>query len=452
MEFKGKNVVVIGTGISGVGASKLLLESGACVYLYEGNASAKKEDILQKIDYDDRINVCIANYPENVDLVVASPGVPMDSKDVLHYVDKGIKVIGEIELAYLFEKGKVMAITGTNGKTTTTTLVGEIMSAYNEKTFVVGNIGNPYTNEVIKTSEDSVTVAEISSFQLETAYTFAPKVSAILNITPDHLNRHKTMEAYVAFKESICKNQTKDDTVVLNLDDEYLKDFNPTNVNVVYFSRKKRPNVGAYMDGDVIMYTDGTKDYEIVKVTDMQIIGAHNYENVMAAVCMCVAMKVPFEVIRKAIKAFKGVEHRIEFVRNLNDVIYYNDSKGTNPDASIKAIEAMVRPTILIAGGYDKGVGFDEFTAKFKGKVKLLVLFGDTTKLIIESAKKNGFDNIIVCDNLENAVKVCFENAKPGDAVLLSPACASWDMFTGYEQRGRLFKDYVNSVGEIPHL
>lgn len=449
MDLYNKKVLVVGTGISGVGAATLLEKAGAVVILYDANEKLLAKDIYEKLPKDTSIEVRIGEPVYDAQLLVISPGVPVDSELVLEYKNKNVPVWGEIELAYNFEKGKVIAITGTNGKTTTTTLVGEIMKAYRDKTFVVGNIGNPYTNEVLNTSEDSYTVAEISSFQLETIHKFAPAISAILNITPDHLNRHKTMENYVAVKESICSNQSSDSVCVVNYDDEYLKDFAPDNCKVVHFSRKIKPQVGAYMNGDVIMYTDGKQDISIVNVHDMQIIGTHNYENVMAAVAITINMGVPVDIIIDTILGFKGVEHRIEYVNTINGVTYYNDSKGTNPDASIKAIEAMTKPTVLIAGGYDKKSEFDDFILAFNGKIKKLVLLGVTKEKIADTAKKYGFTDYVFANDLKEAVDLCFECAVNGDAVLLSPACASWDMFTGYEQRGRLFKEYVNMHGNV---
>ena len=323
------------------------------------------------------------------------------------------------------------------------------MKKYNNQTFVVGNIGNSYTSEVLKTTKDSYTVAEISSFQLETIREFAPKGSAILNITPDHLNRHYTMENYAAVKESITKNQWKvreDDYCVLNYDDKVLREFGKTIKTPVYFSRKEKPSKGAYLDGRIIRYFDGKDDYEVMSVDDMHLFGNHNYENVMAAIAMTIEAGVPLNIIINVIKDFMGVEHRIEYVRDKNGVRYYNDSKGTNPDSSIKALEAMSRPTILIAGGYDKHSEFDEFIEAFDNKVKLMVLLGQTADKIEETAVRHGFTNIIKTDSLEKAVKICAENAVSGDVVLLSPACASWGMFKNYEERGKLFKEYVNSL------
>lgn len=453
MDLTDKKVVVVGTGVSGMGAVKLLSETSADITLYDGNDKADRDEILKKIPDDCDLRLIIGEMPDEVvketDLLVISPGVPIDSDIVKLFEKENVPVWGEIELAYNFEKGTVFAITGTNGKTTTTTLVGEIMKKYNNQTFVVGNIGNSYTSEVLKTTKDSYTVAEISSFQLETIREFAPKGSAILNITPDHLNRHYTMENYAAVKESITKNQWKvreDDYCVLNYDDKVLREFGKTIKNPVYFSRKEKPSKGAYLDGRIIRYFDGKNDYEVMSVDDMHLFGNHNYENVMAAIAMTIEAGVPLNIIINVIKDFMGVEHRIEYVRDKNGVRYYNDSKGTNPDSSIKALEAMSRPTILIAGGYDKHSEFDEFIEAFDNKVKLMVLLGQTADKIEETAVRHRFTNIIKTDSLEKAVKICAENAVSGDVVLLSPACASWGMFKNYEERGKLFKEYVNSL------
>lgn len=453
MDLTDKKVVVVGTGVSGMGAVKLLSETSADITLYDGNDKADRDEILKKIPDDCDLRLIIGEMPDEVvketDLLVISPGVPIDSDIVKLFEKENVPVWGEIELAYNFEKGTVFAITGTNGKTTTTTLVGEIMKKYNNQTFVVGNIGNSYTSEVLKTTKDSYTVAEISSFQLETIREFAPRGSAILNITPDHLNRHYTMENYAAVKESITKNQWKvreDDYCVLNYDDKVLREFGKTIKNPVYFSRKEKPSKGAYLDGRIIRYFDGKDDYEVMSVDDMHLFGNHNYENVMAAIAMTIEAGVPLNIIINVIKDFMGVEHRIEYVRDKNGVRYYNDSKGTNPDSSIKALEAMSRPTILIAGGYDKHSEFDEFIEVFDNKVKLMVLLGQTADKIEETAVRHGFTNIIKTDSLEKAVKICAENAVSGDVVLLSPACASWGMFKNYEERGKLFKEYVNSL------
>ncbi len=450
MNLEGKKVVVVGTGVSGIGSAGLLERVGARVVIYDGNGKLDKNAVLAKLPTETEAEIVIGELTDDVlsetELAVISPGVPIDSPVVRRFEEAKIPVWGEIELAYNYEKGTVYAITGTNGKTTTTTLVGEIMRAFNEKTFVVGNIGTSYTGETLRTSADSVTVAEISSFQLESTHDFAPKGTAILNITPDHLDRHYTMENYIAVKESITRNQGSDGFCVLNYDDEVLREFGKTLHDPIYFSRKAKLEKGAYLDGTMIKYADGMKVTDIIDVNDMFIFGSHNYENVMAAAAIAINAGVPVKVITDTVKNFKGVEHRIEFVREKDGVVYYNDSKGTNPDSSIKALEAMSRPTLLIAGGYDKHSEFDGFIDAFEGKVKFMALIGATAPKIEKTALARGFDRVLRADSLEEAVKICSEHAKSGDAVLLSPACASWDMFKSYEERGRLFKEYVGRL------
>lgn len=442
MELKGKKTAVIGLGKSGLAAYKLLKKMGADICLYDGN---KNFDIA---DYD--VPAYLGDFPEEVfaglDCAVFSPGVPLDIPVAEFLKKKKIPIIGEIELAWLMEKGKVVGITGTNGKTTTTTLTGEIMKAYQENTFVVGNIGNPYTKEVLKTTPDSVTVAEISSFQLETIDRFCPKVSAILNITPDHLNRHKTMECYIDMKFAITKNQGQDELCVLNYEDEVLrKRAEELSCRVAFFSSKRKITNGLYQNEnrDIV---DGDTGVVLMNMKDSNIPGDHNCENIMAAILITREMGVPMEVILSAVKSFQAVEHRVEFVKTVNGVDYYNDSKGTNPDAAIKGIQSMDKPTVLIGGGYDKGGEFDEWIQAFDGKVKKLILIGATAKRIAETADRLGFENYEMAETLEEAVKRAEQTAQKGDAVLLSPACASWDMFDSYEQRGNLFKEYVRSL------
>ena len=450
MDLKDKKVMVVGTGISGIGAIKLLNKVGADCIIYDSNAKLTTKAVESKLN-ENKAQIIIGELPSDitktVELLVISPGVPIDSPIVEEFKKAGVPVWGEIELAYNYDKGRIIAITGTNGKTTTTALVGQIIKAYNEKTFVVGNIGNSYTGEVLNTEKDSYTVAEISSFQLETVHEFHPVVSAILNITPDHLNRHHTMECYAHTKERIAMKQTKADVCVLNMEDEELYRFGKEcNASVVWFSSKRKPYKGAYLDGNNIRYTDGTQDRIMLNVHDMNLLGTHNYENVCAAIAIAEAIGIPEDIIIEQVKCFKAVEHRIEYVAVKNEVWYYNDSKGTNPEASVKAIEAMVRPTILIGGGYDKGSDFDMYVKAFKGKVKLLVLLGQTADKIAETCEKYGFTDYVKATTLEEAVSVCAANAQKGDAVLLSPACASWGMFDNYEQRGDMFKEYVNRL------
>ena len=448
-----KKIVVIGSGVSGVGAVKLLEAAGAVPTLYDSNEKLTEAEVRKRLPEGSKCKVVLGEFPENLkketELVVLSPGVPVDLPLVEELRTNGAAIWGEVELAYHFGKGKIAAITGTNGKTTTTTLVGEIFKSYYPEVFVVGNIGTAYTQEALKMTDNSVIAAEISSFQLETIENFHPKVSAILNITPDHLNRHHTMQCYIETKEKIAENQTRDDTCVLNYDDEETRRFGGScKASVLYFSREHILDQGVYMDGTAIVYADESVWTKICDVSELKLLGTHNYENVMAAVAIAAAMGVPFPYIRETVIHFTAVEHRIEFVAEKKGVAYYNDSKGTNTDASIKAVQAMNRPTIVIGGGYDKHVTFDDWIACFGDKVKWLVLLGQTANQIAETAKKHGFTHIVFTESLEEAVQVCAGKAESGDAVLLSPACASWGMFDNYEQRGRMFKDYVRALPE----
>lgn len=448
MEWNNKIVLVAGSGKSGIGAADLLKKLGASVIIYDGNEKLKKEDILLKLENSENVDVILGELQkciiEKVDLMVLSPGIAIDAPFVNQVKEAGVPIWGEIELAYVVAKGKLAAITGTNGKTTTTALVGEILSDYFSHVDVVGNIGNPYTSTALDTDENSVTVAEISSFQLETIHTFKPDVSAVLNITPDHLNRHYTMECYTDVKMSISKNQEKEQPVILNYEDEILRNYAPKVQNkIIWFSSKRKLEQGIFLDGRNIIYKDGNESKVITTTDDTTLVGIHNIENIMAAIGITIHMGVPAEVIREAIRKFKAVPHRIEYVDTIDDVIYYNDSKGTNTDASIKAIQAMRRPTILIAGGYDKKVSFDDWAKEFGDKIKCLVVLGQTANQIADTVRKFGFEKIIFTNSLEEAVEECRKTAVPGDAVLLSPACASWGMFDNYEQRGDLFKELV---------
>ncbi len=450
MELRDKKVCVVGAGMSGMGAVKILNGVGAEVILYEGNAKADRGEIeanIGALKADIHIGEISDEIIAGLDLAVISPGVPIDGEIVKRFDAAKVPVWGEIELAYNYERGSVVAITGTNGKTTTTALEAKIIGACNSECQVVGNIGRSYTGAAFTTTAKSVTVAEISSFQLETVHKFHPKVSAILNITPDHLDRHYTMENYAYTKEKIAMNQTKDDVCVLNYDDEMLREYAKVcPATVVFFSRLTDLDDGVCMDGDNIVYKTGGRSQLVCNVKEMHLIGAHNYENVMAAVGICIAMGIEMKIISSVVKDFKAVEHRIEYVAEKDGVVYYNDSKGTNPEAAVKAIEAMTRPTILIGGGYDKKSDFDVYVNAFEGRVKLLVLMGQTSEKIAAAARSVGFNNIIMADSLEEVVNICAQEAVPGDAVLLSPACASWGMFKNYEQRGDMFKEYVKRL------
>lgn len=449
MELEGKRVLVAGTGISGIGAANLLTEAGIETVLYDGNEALNKEEIRQRVKHP--VEVILGELTDEMieafDLMVLSPGISVNAPFVQKFKEHKIPVWSEIELAYYFSRGEIAAITGTNGKTTTTALVGEIVKCQYDSSFVVGNIGIPYTNVALDTKEESVIVAEISSFQLETIQQFRPKVSAVLNITPDHLDRHGTVECYADTKLKIAMNQTENEYCVLNYDDPTTRAMGMRIKAVpVYFSRLEKLEKGVYLDGDdFVISWNGTRQV-ICTMQDINLLGGHNHENILAAIAISYFMGVKPEAILEGVRKFKGVAHRIEFVAEINGVAYYNDSKGTNPDAAIKGIQAMNRPTYLIGGGYDKKSTYDEWIDAFDGKVKSLILLGQTAEKIAKTAKEHGFDQIVMVDSLEEAVSYAADHAEEGDAVLLSPACASWGMFKNYEVRGDQFKEFVHRL------
>lgn len=452
MNFE-KDVLVAGAGVSGIGAAQLLLDLGAQVVLYDGNEKLDVDAVRGKFAADAKLSVVkgamTKELAESVALCVISPGIPLEVPFVAVLKEAGVPIWSEIELAFKAGKGRLAAITGTNGKTTTTALVGAIFKNAVESAFIVGNIGIPYTQEALNMREDSMTVVECSSFQLETIIDFKPQVSAILNITEDHLNRHFTMDNYAAIKEQIAMNQDENGCVVLNYEDERLRTWGESlNIPVLFFSSQRALENGVSMEGDLLVLKQDGKRIEFVRTGEMKIIGVHNYENAMAAIGIAYAMGVEVEVIRKTLREFKAVEHRIEYVAEKKGVIYYNDSKGTNPDAAIKAVQAMERPTILIAGGYDKQSEYDEWIECFGDRIRHMILMGVTAPKIEACAKKHGFTAMTNVASMEEAVKVAADLAEAGDAVLLSPACASWDMFPNFEVRGEIFKKCVNELPE----
>lgn len=450
MDFKDKKVLVSGIAKSGISAAGLLKKLGADVTVQDAKTEDKLGDVTDELR-SQGFNLYLGANPdaiiEDMDILVMSPGVPTDLPFVNKAREKNIPVIGEIELAYMFCKSPVIGITGTNGKTTTTTLAGDICKAYFENTFVVGNIGNPFADITFETKDDGVVVAELSSFQLETINEFKPKVSAVLNITPDHLNRHHTLENYIAAKERVFENQDESDFCILNYNDEITRKMaDKTKADVIFFSLGGKITEGIYSDEKSIYINALGYNEKVVDIDELKILGGHNVENAMAAIGCCAAIGVPLDIIRKVLKEFTAVEHRIEYVRTINDIEFYNDSKGTNPDASIKAVEAMKRPICIIAGGYDKGSDFTEWIDTFKGRVKFVAVIGAVKDKITATLDKASFTNYKIADTFEEAIDLCYKNAVPGDCVLLSPACASWDMFKSYEQRGEIFKEYVKKL------
>lgn len=449
-EFKGKKVLVVGMGRSGLAAAEALMDQGAVITLQDSKENCVDDKTLERYKAYG-IRCCFGAKPddaETYDVVVISPGVPKELDFVKKAVSNGAELIGELELAYRIGSGTYIAITGTNGKTTTTTLVGEIFKASGRKTEVVGNIGIPVASKAIDAADDEWLVTETSSFQLDTIRDFRPKVSAILNLAPDHLDRHKTYENYIAAKARIFENQTKEDFLILNHDDEdTIKLAAQSKAVVIPFSRSLELKIGAFVHDGMITIADLAENtHEICRADELLIPGTHNLENALAAAAVAFFAGIDTKTIATVLKEFKGVEHRIEDCGEIDGVRYINDSKGTNPDAAEKAIKAMKENILLIAGGYDKGSDFTEFAKLFEGRVKHVLLLGTTAVKIKEAAEKAGYTETTIMKDMPACVLEASRLAEPGDVVLLSPACASWDMYDSYEQRGRHFKECVEAL------
>ncbi|KAF1084863.1 UDP-N-acetylmuramoylalanine--D-glutamate ligase [Sporotomaculum syntrophicum] len=450
MDIKGKRFLVVGAGRSGIAVAGFLLRKGAVVMLTDNREIVSLDNALDEL-VQAGLQTALGIYPdvrEGVfDAVVVSPGVPPDVPPVAVARQCGIPVLGELELAYRFASAPMVAITGTNGKTTTTTLVGEIFRAAGLRTMVGGNIGLPLVDVVEEYGPSDMIVAEVSSFQLETADRFRPRVAVILNITPDHMDRHGTMENYTAAKARIFARQEPDDFTVLNYDDPRTRALaDSTCGKVIFFSRKHNLEEGVLVRGDMITVRQMGVDTDIISAREVAIPGLHNLENSLAAVAAACALGVAPEVLARTLRSFPGVEHRLEAVAQKNGVLYINDSKGTNPDASIKALEAYAQPIVLLAGGRNKGNDFTEYARLIKQKVRALVVLGECAGEIEQAARAAGCNNILRAPNFREAVIMAHNLAQPGDVVLLSPACASWDMFNNYEERGDLFREIVNSL------
>lgn len=446
-----KNVLIVGMGNSGKAASQAMVKLGAKVSVQD---SKKEEDIdpqLLTFLKNKNVTCYFGSEPEDMgvfDMLILSPGVPPDLEFINEAKQKGAEIIGELEIAYRVGHGHYVAITGTNGKTTTTTLVGEIYKAAGRKTYVVGNIGVAVISKALSAEEDSWLITETSSFQLETIKYFRPDISAILNLTPDHMDRHKTMEKYGQAKAEIFKNQTSDQYCIINIDDERCyKLASGCRARVIPFSRQKQLETGAFIKNGNIVVRDGSgKTVKICGADELKIMGSHNLENALAAAAVSYFGGIDPQIIGKTLKEFRGVEHRLELCNEIDGIRFVNDSKGTNPDAAVKAIEAMKENIILIAGGYDKDASYDKLISSFEGRVKALLLMGKTATKIKEAAEKAGFTSSIILKDMEACVREAYRIAKPGDVVLLSPACASWDMYTSFEQRGRHFKSCVQAL------
>ncbi len=452
MDFINKKVLVCGMAKSGITAAKLLHELGAVVTVTDIKPLEAFKGALSQLEQLN-IKFALGGSPDTLvkeqDLLVISPGVPIDVPFLNLARSLGIPIWGEVELAYSLSKAPVYAITGTNGKTTTTALTGQIFFSHNKETKVVGNIGVPFCSKVQETPEEGCFVVEISSFQLESIVSFKPKVAAVLNITPDHINRHYTLENYIAMKERIFENQDETDYLVLNYDCGYCRDMaKRAKARVIFFSVQSLLIEGVYVKGEKIVANINGTTEEIINVNELQILGEHNVENALAAVAISICGGVPVEIIRQELRAFKGVEHRIEYVTTINDVDFYNDSKATNVDAALKALYAMKRPIVLIAGGRDKDLDFAPLIKLAKEKVRHIVLIGEAANKIEDVCKAYGFDSYERANSLRSAVELALAKSEQGECVLLAPACASFDMFDSYEQRGNMFKAFVHELSE----
>jgi UDP-N-acetylmuramoylalanine--D-glutamate ligase len=452
-DFNGKRILIVGLGKSGAAIVDALALSGAELSAQDSRGiECFEPDFINRLK-DNNIACYFGKSPEpyeKFDMLILSPGVPPGLEFIKQARLSGSEVIGEMELAYMLSKGSFAAITGTNGKTTTTALTGEIFKRAKKDTYVVGNIGVAAVSAAKHTNDDSWLVTEVSSFQLETIKDFKPRVSAVLNITPDHLDRHGDMKGYTDAKAAIFKNQDESDYFVVNHDDKAAFALAKRCVaKVMPFSRITELAFGAYISGGalVIRGADG-ESTEICKVDEVLIKGGHNLENALAATAIAYCASIPYSAIREALKSFRGVPHRLEPCGEKKGVMFINDSKGTNPDAAVKAIEAIDGSIILIAGGYDKNSDYDGFISAFNGKVKYLLLLGDTAETIKKTAESMGFMNSVILGNMKKCVNEAFKLAKSGDTVLLSPACASWDMYGNFEERGEDFKNCVRELGK----
>jgi len=451
--IKDKKVLVVGLGKSGIAAIEAMIKLQADVAVQDSKTEdAVDTDLLTYLREND-VECYFGRTPDDMtqfDMLVLSPGVPPELAFIEKAKSAGAEIIGELEVAYRFGKGQYVALTGTNGKTTTTTLVGEIFEKAGKETHVVGNIGVAVVSKSLDVDDDAWLVTETSSFQLETICDFKPVVSAVLNLTPDHLNRHKTMENYGAAKARIFENQDESQYLVINYDDKICFDLaKDCKAKVVPFSRLEELEFGAFVkDGYIVIKNEQGELIKFCKTDELHIPGTHNLENALAAAAIAYFAGLDADVITAALVEFQGVEHRIEFCGEVDGVRFVNDSKGTNPEASIKAIDAMKGGVVLIAGGYDKGSTFDELIKAFNGKVKHMVLLGKTAPVIKETAEKLGFTASVIVENMEQCVSEGFRLAEKGDTVLLSPACASWDMYKSFEQRGDHFKECVKNLGK----
>ena len=449
MELKDKRVLVVGLGRSGVAAAFFLQDRGARVSVSDAKSEAQLEKEIPAL-LDRGISLEVGHHSERTfrdqDLIVVSPGVPSDQPQLQHARALGIPIVGEVELACRFLQGRIIAITGSNGKTTTTTLAGDILGKSGKKTLVGGNIGTPVISLVGQSSPEHLVVLEISSFQLETIQQFKPWIAAILNITPDHLDRHHTFQAYVDAKSRIFENQQAGDFALLNADDPTCTGLkNKGKAALYWFSRKQPVESGAFLRDDRIIFRNAGRETPVLPISDIQLKGAHNLENVLAAVAVGMLAGCEPQQVRKAVAEFGGVEHRLEPAGQVNGVAYYNDSKATNVDATIKALESFSGNIHIILGGKDKGSDYAVLVPLLRQRAKGAYLIGAAAEKI--ASQIQGATRIVQSGTLDRALRQASEAAVAGDIVLLAPACASFDQFENYEQRGQVFKRLVQALG-----
>lgn len=451
MDYNGKNALIVGMAKSGLAAAKLLLTLGAHVTLYDSKPESEFPDgyfaYLNGAEYNKLLGGDPMDVIEDMDVVVLSPGVPMHQSFIRRAYELGKHVIAEIELGYELSKADFIAITGTNGKTTTTSLTGAIFKAAGYNTYILGNIGVPITQEALNTREGDVVVAETAALQLDSIVSYRPKGSAILNITEDHIDRYGSMENYIAAKARVFKNQEQNDYCVLNYDNELARSLQgQICAQVIWFSVDHEVKPGAFVRDGHIMFAAGEEEFDVVSIDALQIPGRHNLENALAATALACMYGIKPEVVAGVLSTFTGVEHRLEFVREVEGVSFINDSKGTNTDATINAIRAMKAPSVLILGGFDKHADFMPLFEAMDERIKAVVILGETAQQIAHAAQMMGFKNYILSTGFEDAILKAYSLAEKGDVVLFSPACASWDMFENYEQRGRKFKEIVRGL------
>jgi len=449
LELKSKRVLVVGLGKSGLAAAHFLKTLGARVTVSDARPAmliAELSELLEQGFSVEAGSHGLLTFRRQ-DLIVVSPGVPMSTPELKQVRAMGAHIIGELELGSQYLQGEVIAVTGSNGKTTTTSLIGEILKATGRPTLVGGNIGRPVTAMVEDSTPESWSVLEVSSFQLETVETFKPKIALVLNITPDHLDRHGTFEAYAALKARIMEFQTSEDFLVLNGEDKETQMIAAkTKAQVYWFSGRRPIKQGAFVHGESILFVarEGAKPEPVMPVAEISLAGAHNVENVLAAICAARLAGVESETIRASVRAFKAVEHRLEFVREVGGVRYFNDSKATNVDATIKAVEAFAGGIHLILGGKDKGSDYRVLESLLRERVKAVITIGSAAEKI--ERQLDGVVKIERAETLARAVAFAAAAAVAGDTVLLAPACASFDQFENYEQRGRVFKELVAAL------